>query len=63
MKTLSILLIASAALTGCAVVPYPGPAGVYVAPPPTAVVVARPYYGYYGYRGYYSGPYWHRGWR
>ncbi|HYT47444.1 MAG TPA: hypothetical protein VEL04_03415 [Burkholderiales bacterium] len=61
MKTLSILLIAAAALTGCAVVPYPEPAGVYVAPP---VVVARPYYyGYYGYRGYYGNPYWHRGWR
>ena len=60
MKTLSILLIAGAALTGCAIVPYPGPAGVYVAP---GVVVAPPYYGYYGYRGYYGGPYGHRGWR
>lgn len=50
MKTLTALVIAAAALAGCAVVPYePGPV-VYAAPPPAVVVVPRAhYYGYHGY--------------
>jgi len=56
MRTLLVVLAASAALSGCVVAPVePGPV-VYAAPAP--VVVARPYYAYprYGY--------WHRGyWR
>jgi hypothetical protein len=55
MKTLSALLIAAAALGGCAIVPY-GPAPVvYAAPPPAVVVAPRPYY--YGH-GYYRHRYW-----
>jgi hypothetical protein len=61
MKTLFALVVATAALGACAVVPAePGPVvygpPVAVAPPP--VVVVRPY-GYYGYR--YRAPY-RRGW-
>jgi hypothetical protein len=58
MKILLALLIATAALSGCALVPYePGPV-VYAAPPPAVVVAPRPYYyGHYGY-GYR-----HRYWR
>ena len=61
MKTTFALLVAGAALAGCAIVPAePGPgyyaAPVAVAPPP--VVVVRPY-GYYGYYGRYG----YRRWR
>ncbi len=56
-------LLATAALSGCAIVPAE-PVGVYAAPPPPVVVV-RPYgyygYGYYG--GYYGGGRYWRHWR
>lgn len=53
MKSLLLVILSVAALSGCAVVPAYGPPGVYVAPP--AVVVGPPYgYGYYGYRGGYG---------
>jgi hypothetical protein len=57
MKTLSALLIAAAALGGCAIVPYEPAPVVYAAPRPAVVVAPRPCYygGYYGYR--------HRYWR
>jgi len=55
MKTLLALLVASAALGGCAVVPYEPAPVVYAAPPPAVVVAPRPYYygGYWGYRRHY----------
>ena len=54
MKSVLLVIVAVAAVSGCAVVPAYGPPGVYVAPP--AVVVAPSYgYGYYGYRGGYGG--------
>ena len=56
MKTLLALLIAGAALGGCAVVPYEPAPVVYAAPPPAVVVAPRPYY--YGHYGYYRRPYW-----
>ena len=49
MKTLVLVLVSLAALSGCAVVPAYGPPGYYA----PAVVV--PYGGYYGYRGGYRG--------
>jgi hypothetical protein len=60
-KAILAASLATAALTGCVVVPY-GPApvvgvGVYATPPPAVYVYPRDY-GYYGYgaygpRGYY----------
>ena len=52
-KTLFAALAAPTLAAGCAVVPAE-PVAVYAAPPPPAVVVARPY----AYYGYYR-PYWH----
>ena len=49
MKTLVLVLVSLAALSGCAIVPAYGPPGYYA----PAVVV--PYGGYYGYRGGYRG--------
>lgn len=51
MKSLLVIALAAAALSGCAVVPVAEP-GVYVAPPPPAAVVVRPYPRYYGYYGH-----------
>ena len=61
MKIPIAALAASAALSGCVVVPVePGPV-VYAAPPPAVVVAPRPYYAYPRYRpGYHYG---HRGYR
>ena len=56
MKTLLALLIAGAALGGCAIVPYEPAPVVYAAPPPAVVVAPRPYY--YGHYRYYHRPYW-----
>jgi hypothetical protein len=57
-RTIVLVLLAIAALAGCAVVPAYGPPGpgVYV-PPPTVVV--RPYYAPYypRYAPYYPRPY------
>jgi hypothetical protein len=58
MKTIAAVLLAAAALAGCAVVPYEPAPAVYAAPP---AVVVQPY-GYYGY-GYYGGWRGHRHWR
>ena len=55
MKSLVLILAASAALAGCAIVPAYGPPAVYA----PAVVVP---YGSYGYRGGYGG-YGYRGYR
>ena len=53
MKSLLLVIVSVATLSGCAVVPAYGPPGVYG---PPAVVVAPSYgYGYYGYRGGYGG--------
>jgi len=51
MKSLLLVIVSVAALSGCAVVPAYGPPAIYG---PPAVVVA-PTYGYYGYRGGYGG--------
>jgi hypothetical protein len=56
MKTLLALLIAGAALSGCAIVPYEPAPVVYAAPPPAVVVAPRPYY--YGHYRYSHRPYW-----
>lgn len=56
MKRLLLLVLASASLTGCVVVPVGDPPGMYVAPIAPAVVL-RPH----GH-GYYGGPR-YRGWR
>jgi hypothetical protein len=50
MKTLLALLIAAAALSGCAIVPYEPAPVVYAAPPPVVVAPRPYYYGHYGYR-------------
>jgi hypothetical protein len=52
MKSLMLVLVSVAALSGCVAVPAYGPPGVYA----PAVVV--PYGGYYG--GYRGGYYGHR---
>jgi hypothetical protein len=64
MKTIAVLLMGAAALTGCAIVPVVEPAPVvYAAPPPAVVVAPRPYYRYPRYYGpYRGGPHWYRRW-
>jgi hypothetical protein len=59
MKTLLVVVIAAAALTGCVVAPIDPVPGVYVGPP--AVVVA-PHYRHPGYHRHH-GHYRHRHWR
>lgn len=55
MKTLALLLLATASLSGCIAIPIAEPSGVYIGVPVPGVVV-RPYGGgYYGYRGGYRG--------
>jgi hypothetical protein len=57
MKTILMLVIAAAALSGCVVAPIdPGPV-VYAAPPPAVVVAPRPYYAHPRYHR------WPRRWR
>ena len=56
MKSIIALVLASVALSGCAIVPA-YPPGVYVGPPR---VVPGPYSGHRGYRGHgYPGYYGH----
>lgn len=53
MKTLALLLLATAALSGCIAVPIAEPSGAYIGVPIPGIVV-QPYVGgYYGYRGGY----------
>jgi hypothetical protein len=54
MKTLLMLLAATAALSGCVVVPVE-PAGVYAAPAPAVVVAPRHHHHHRHWR--------HRHWR
>lgn len=73
MKTLSLAILAAAALSGCAVYPAYGPPGGYVAPAPIVVYPSfgfsygyGPRYGGYGRHGGYGshwGGYGYRGWR
>jgi hypothetical protein len=56
MKTILVLAIAGAALSGCVVAPIE-PAPVVYAAPPAVVVAPRPYYAYPRYQR------WHRHWR
>jgi hypothetical protein len=51
MKPFLAIALVVTALSGCAVVPVAEP-GVYIAPPPPAAVVVRPYPRYYGYYGH-----------
>lgn len=58
MKTIALLLLATAALSGCIAVPIAEPSGVYIGVPLPGLVV-RPYSGGYrgGYRDGYRGGY------
>lgn len=74
MKTLTLVIVSAAALSGCAVYPaYGPPGGVYAVPAPVAIYPSYGYaygprYGGYGYGprfggyGYRYGGYGYRGW-